>query len=106
MSAPNALQYGNPCSWARLIAASAAQLMDHGSETQGKTQAEGVPNLVHQRPCFVALHQPLLRIAKRPQRQGGIGMAPYAIILPREERRGVVLLGIVKRYTLRKVGVR
>src|SRR6266478_7792786 len=45
----------------------AAELMETGSGNQGKTQAEGVRDLLRQRQRFMASHQPLVRIAQIPQ---------------------------------------
>src|SRR5215813_3123632 len=83
-----------------------AELMEHGSKVQGKTQAEGGCTLLRQGHCLVALCQPLVRIPKIPQRPHGVDVANHASILPIEERRGTVLRGVVQGYPLRKVGVR
>ena len=80
--------------------------MEHGSTAQGKTQAKGVRTLLRQGHRLVAPRQPLVRIAQEPQRPGGIAVANHTSVLPIEERRGAVLLGIVERYTLCKVRVR
>src|SRR5262249_25494783 len=61
----------------------AAQLRDHGSEHQGKTQAEGVPHLLRQRQRGVAAHQPLVRIAQIPQRQSSVEWVSAASAAPR-----------------------
>ena len=63
-------------------------------------------NLLRQGHRLVALRQPLVRIAQEPQRPGGKAVAHHPSVLPIEERRGTVLLGIVERDTLRKVRVR
>ena len=80
--------------------------MEHGSKVQGKTQAKGVRTLLRQGHRFLAPRQPLVRIAQVPQRPGGKAVAHHPSVLPIEERRGTVLLGIVERYPLGKVRVR
>ena len=80
--------------------------MEHGSKAQGKTQAKGVRTLLRQGHRLVAPRQPLVRIAKIPQRPGGIAAANHASVVPIEERRGAVLLGVVEGYPLCKVRVR
>ena len=84
----------------------AAELMDHGRIAQGKTQAKGVCNLVRQGHRLLATRQPLVRRAQVPQRPSGMDAAHHTSVLPIEDRRGVVLLGIVDLYTLRQVRVR
>ena len=54
----------------------------------------------------LAPRQPLVRIAQIPQRPGVKAVANHPSVLPIEERRGAVLLGIVEGYPLRKVRVR
>src|SRR5262249_7771372 len=77
-----------------------AELMEHSRSTQGKTQAEGVCTLLRQRHCFLAPHQPLVRITQVPQRPGVLNRAYHASILPIEKRVGAVLIGVVEGYTL------
>src|SRR6516165_5817032 len=80
--------------------------MAEGSDTQGAIQAEGVRTLLRQGYRLVVPCQPLVRIPKRPERPSGVATANYTRLLPMLEYRGVVLLGIVKGYTLCKVRVR
>ena len=80
--------------------------MEHGSENQGKTQAERMRNPLCQCQRLVDLYQPLLRIPKIPQRQGVINTTHHASILPIEKDRRVVLLGVVERDALSKMGMR
>ena len=54
----------------------------------------------------LAPRQPLVRITQGPQRPGGVDVAQHATIVPIAERRGAVLLSIVERHPLRKMGVR
>ena len=49
-----------------------AVLMECGSIVQGRTQAKGVRDLLRQDHRLVDLLQPLVRIAKKPQRPSGI----------------------------------
>src|SRR5215831_3056979 len=74
--------------------------------TQGITQTEGVRALLRQCHRLLTLRQPLVRIAKNAQRTSRKALAHHASVLPMQERRGAVLLGIIERYTLRKMGVR
>src|SRR5262245_60119465 len=78
----------------------AAELMEHGSSLQGIPQTIGVDNVLRQGHRLLVPCQSLVRIAKMPQRQGGMAAAHHARVLPIKERRGTVLLGIVERYTL------
>src|SRR6266851_8880132 len=48
----------------------------------------------------------LRRIPQQPQRRSGTQVAHDARIVPIEERRSAVLLGIVQRDTLRQMSVR
>src|SRR2546427_9945095 len=48
-----------------------AVLMEQRRKAQGKTQTKGVRNLLRQRHRLLVSHQPLVRIAKIPQRPGG-----------------------------------
>src|SRR5262249_41444478 len=84
----------------------AAKLMEPGSTAQGISQAKGMGTLLPKGHRFVVPRQPLSRIAKIPQRPGGKAVTHYTSVLPIEQCRGTVLLGIVERYTLRKVCVR
>src|SRR5215471_173600 len=77
--------------------------MADGSENQGNTQAKRVVDLLCQGHCVVAPRQSLVRIAKTPQRPRPTAAAHYPSVLPIEERRGTVLLGIVERHPLDKV---
>src|SRR5215471_2786487 len=79
--------------------------MAEGSDTQGVIQAEGVCTLLRQGYRLVVPCQPLVRIPQRPERVSGVATANYTRVLPMQEYRGVVLLGIVKGYTLCKVRV-
>jgi hypothetical protein len=79
--------------------------MEDSSMTQSITQAKGMRTLLRQGHRLVVPRQPLVRIAKPPQRPGGTAEANHASVLPIEERRGAVLLGVVERHTLRKVCV-
>ena len=63
-------------------------------------------NVLRQGHRLLALRQPLLRSAQGPQHPGGMAAADHASVLPIEERLGAVLLVIVKRYPLGKMGVR
>src|SRR5439155_24835009 len=78
----------------------AQQLMEPGSKAQGETQAKRVGTLLRQGHCLVVPCQPLVRIAQIPQRPGSQAMAHHASILPIEERRSSVLLGVVEGYPL------
>src|SRR5438445_65876 len=60
----------------------AAELMDHGSNAQGKTEAKGVCNLLRQGQRLIVPCQPLVRIAKVPQRPGGMAAAHHTRVLP------------------------
>src|SRR5215475_13449183 len=82
------------------------ELMEHGSSTQGKTQAKGVRNLLCQRQCVVRLLPSLGWIPQQPPCQGSKDMTHYTSILAIEERRGTMLLKIVERHTLCQMGVR
>jgi hypothetical protein len=79
--------------------------MEHGSETQGKTPVIRVCYLLCQSHRFLAPRQRLVRIAKEPQQPHVVAAAQYAIVVP-EERRAVVVLGIVERDTLGKMRMR
>src|SRR5882724_7583951 len=83
-----------------------AELMEHSSPAQGKTQTKGVCTLLRQRQRFVAAHQPLVWIAKIPQRPGGVGVTNHPRVLPMLEHSGAVLRGVVEGYALRKMGGR
>src|SRR5262245_16050151 len=72
-----------------------AELMEYGNHTPGKTQAKGVGNLLCQRHRLLALRQPLVRRAQVPQFPGSMAMANDPGILPIEDSRGAVLLGVV-----------
>src|SRR5436309_7827169 len=63
-----------------------AQLMEHRSKAQGKTEAKGMCTLLRPRQRFVASHLPLVKIAKQPQRQSSSAMAHYPSVLAIEER--------------------
>src|SRR5262249_324507 len=82
-----------------------AQLMEHSSKAQGTTEAKGMGTLLRQRQRFVASCQPLVRIAKQPQRQSSSAMAHHPSVFAVEKRRGAVLLGIVERHPMRKMHV-
>src|SRR5262249_38924499 len=81
-----------------------AELMEHGSSTQGRRAAEGVRCLLCQRYRCLALPQPLLRIPQRPQRPRGTVEQNHPHVLPQQERKGVGLLGMIMRDTLYIVG--
>src|SRR5262249_36834754 len=81
----------------------AAELMEYRRTTQGMTQAKRVRTLLCQRHRLLTSHQPLIRIAKYPQRPSGVDVANHASILPIEERRGTMLRGVVQGNPLRKV---
>src|SRR5262249_37140837 len=83
-----------------------AELMEHGSTTHGNTQAKGVCNLLRQRHRLLALRQLLVRIAQEPQRPGAKAVAHHTRVIPMQERRGTMLLGVVECNTLRKMRVR
>src|SRR5262245_610407 len=78
----------------------AAEEMKHNSKEQRESQTKGVGNLQRQRHRCLALCQPLVRIAQRPQRPGGKTVTHHASIFPIQERRGTMLLGIVERDAL------
>src|SRR5262249_36900336 len=82
------------------------ELMEHGSTGQDPTQAKRVGNLLCEGHRLLALREPLGRIAQTPQRPGSKALANHPSVLAIEERRGTVLLGVVKGYPLRKVCVR
>src|SRR5215471_8197303 len=84
----------------------AAELMENGSSHQSKTQTKGMRNLLRQGHCLVAPRQRLVRRAQVPQRPSSKAVANHAFIVPIEEYRGAVLLGIVERCALCKVRVR
>src|SRR5262245_35783619 len=83
-----------------------AELMEHGSSTQGRRAAEGVRCLLCQSHCCLALPQPLLRIPQRPQRPRGTVEQNHPNVLPQQELEGVVLLGMIMRDALYIVCVR
>src|SRR5215831_9648077 len=83
----------------------AAEEMEHSSKEQRESQAKRVRNLLRQGHCLVAPRQPLVRIAKIPQRPTGTAMTHGTSVHPIEERRGTALLRIGERYTLGKVRV-
>src|SRR4029453_4134226 len=83
-----------------------AELMEPGSNAPGIRQAKGVRTLLRQGHRLVVPCQPLVRIAKTPQRAGTNAMAKHTRVLPIEDRRGVMLLGVIERYPLRQVRVR
>ena len=76
------------------------------AQLKAKLRLKGCATLLRQGHRLVAPRQPLVRIAQVPQRPRGKAVANHASVLPIEERRGAVLLGIVERDTLRKVRVR
>src|SRR5262249_38277798 len=78
----------------------ATELMEHSRTTQGKTQAEGVCTLLRQRHRLLAPRQPLRRTPQRPQCPSATAVAHHTHILPMQERRGTVLLGIVECHPL------
>src|SRR5215471_2027176 len=80
--------------------------MEYCRMPHGETQAKGVRQVLRQSQRVLDLPPPLVRIAQGPQRPSGVGMATHACVLPIEERRRAVLLGIVERYPLRIVSVR
>jgi hypothetical protein len=84
----------------------AAALMEHGRFTQREIQAKRVGELLCQGHGFLDACPRLVRIAQVPQRRGGIAAAQHPGILPMEEHRGAVLLGIVESYALGKMRVR
>src|SRR5439155_25801800 len=84
----------------------ATELMEYGRIAQGIPEAKGVRCLLRQCHRLLALRQPLVRIAQQPECMGVMAAARHTSILPIEKRIGAVLLGIVKRYTLRKMRVR
>src|SRR4029453_2420985 len=75
----------------------AAELMEHGSKGQDKTQAKGVRTLLRQRHRLLALRQPLLRIPQIPQRPSSKDVTYHTSVFPVQERRSAVLLGVVER---------
>src|SRR5215831_5814504 len=84
----------------------AAELMEHGSKAQSKTQAKEVRILLRQRYRLLAPSQPLVRIPQRPQRPRGKDVTHHTSVFPIKECRGAVLLGVIERHTLCKVRVR
>jgi hypothetical protein len=84
----------------------AADLMEHGSVSQGKTQAKEVCTLLCERHCLVIPRHCLVYIPQTPQRLSVKAVASHARIFPIEKRRGTVLLGVVKGYPLRQMRVR
>src|SRR5438270_3559149 len=56
----------------------AAQLMENRRTTQGKTQAQGVRNLLRQRHRLVVPCQSLVRIAQEPQRSRVMAVTSHA----------------------------
>src|SRR5262245_61623147 len=82
------------------------ELMEHGSQAQGISQAKGVHTLLRQRYRLTASRQPLVRIAEMPQCPSGIAMTHHPRVFSIEECRATVLLGIVERHPLRMGCVR
>src|SRR5262245_51001655 len=80
--------------------------MHYSSSHQGKTQAQVVRTLLRQDYGFLTPRQPLVRVAKIPQRPRVPNVAQHARILPIEERRGTMLLGVIECHALRQVRVR
>src|SRR5215471_3073312 len=80
--------------------------MEHGSSTQGKTEAKGVRHLLCQRQCIVRLFPSLGWIPQTPQRPGSKAAARHPSVLPMEKRQGAVLLGVVQGYPLGKMRMR
>src|SRR5215831_6385243 len=75
----------------------ATELMEHASPAQGKTEAKGVSTVLRQRHCLLASRQPLVRIAKHPQRPVGKAVTHHPSVLAIAKRRSAVLVGIVER---------
>src|SRR5262249_38840360 len=84
----------------------AKEQMEHRSRIQGTPQAIGVCNLLRQNYRFLAPRQRLVRITQVPQHTSSKAMAHHPSVLAIEKRIGAVLLGVVERYTLRKMCVR
>src|SRR5262249_11940252 len=81
----------------------ATKRIGYSRKTQNESQAKGVRTLLRQGYCLIVLHLPLVRIAQVPERPSSMATAYHAIVLPIEERRGAMLLGIVERYALYQV---
>src|SRR4029453_7071238 len=84
----------------------AAELMEHGSKGQDKTQAKGVRTLLRQRHRLLALRPPLLRKAKYPQWQSGKAVTYHTRVFPIEECSSAMLLEVVEGYPLCQMRVR
>src|SRR5215470_3584592 len=82
-----------------------AELMEPGSTGQGKDQAKRVCHLLRKGHRFVNLCPPLGWIPQKPQRRGSNVTTRHASILPIEERRGAMLLGVVKSDSLCRMRV-
>src|SRR5262249_23856863 len=83
-----------------------AELMEHGSNTQGNAQAKGGRHLLCQGQCLLAPCQRLVRIAQYPEDMGVKAAAIHPQVLPIQERRSAVLLGVVEGYPLYEVRMR
>ena len=73
---------------------------------KAKIQAKRVGELLCQGHGFLDACPRLVRIAQVPQRRGGIAAAQHPGILPMEEHRGTVLLGLIEGDALGKMRVR
>src|SRR5712691_9658349 len=82
------------------------ELIEHRRTTQGIAEAKGMRHVLRQGHRLIGPCESLVRIAKPPQRQRGMATAHHARVLPIEEHRGAVLLGIIKRYALCQMRVR
>src|SRR5947208_2885373 len=65
------------------------KLIEPRRKTQGIAEAKGMRRVLRQGHRLIVPCQPLVRIAKRPQRMGGMAAAHHACVLPIEERRGM-----------------
>src|SRR5262249_58938819 len=84
----------------------AAVLMERRRTKQGITQTIGMCTLLCQGHRLIVSCQSLVRIAKEPQRYGGMAAAHHTSVLSIEERKGAVLLGIIERHVLYQMGIR
>ena len=76
-----------------------AVLILHSSMAKRKTQGVGMRQFMGQCQCLVQTLQPLLGIAKMPQRPGSIAAAYHAGILAVEKGVGAVLRRLVEGNT-------
>jgi hypothetical protein len=80
-----------------------AELMEHGSKMQCKTQAKGMRQLVRQRQRLLAALQGLPRRAQQPQDMGHKAPGNDPRVNAIDKGMGAVLLGMVEGNRLRTV---